>query len=148
MSIQQRKLSDSIDPGKIHIRVLKIVFFLLIGACFLPFFTVTEQSVAAEDCECKVCHGPAGPHGSGFQAACYAPWRSPTSSSGLIWYPSPLEQRARVPMLSMQLHRATTIPATPVIIMACLLPWLPRIHRSCRWASPCLQAMRPTTDVH
>jgi len=67
-----------------------ILFFLVAGSLFLIFAMGTQQATAqlCPECECKVCHGPVGPHSGGYPGCDACHGNPPINSSGLVWYPA------------------------------------------------------------
>jgi len=71
-------------PASKKAMVILLSFFLVLAAF---------SAVNAQDCECKNCHGPNGPHSGGFPGcdAChgYPPVVNQPGDGGLVHYPSP-----------------------------------------------------------
>lgn len=70
--------------------MVKSAFFLSLITFFL-FLSYTEgpQQAFAEENECKVCHGPVGPHINGYPGCDACHGYPPVSSAGLVFDPLP-----------------------------------------------------------
>ena len=91
MSILGRRQRQCFGAGNARIaEVVKAAVLLSLAAFFLFFiFAVDVQKATAEDCECKICHGPQGPHSGGYPGCDACHGNPPVNSSGVVWFPSP-----------------------------------------------------------
>jgi predicted CxxxxCH...CXXCH cytochrome family protein len=72
--------------------VLRSVILLSLAAgALLLAITGTQQATAqvCPQCECKICHGPVGPHAGGFPGCDACHGFPPINSAGLVFFPEP-----------------------------------------------------------
>jgi len=71
----------------------KAAILLPFAAIFLFLFAAVDIEQASTQecppCECKVCHGPVGPHAGGYPACDSCHGFPPVNSAGLVFIPSP-----------------------------------------------------------
>ena len=75
-------------PG---LRKAAILFPLAAILLFLLVAVDTKQGATQEcpPCECKVCHGPVGPHAGGYPGCNTCHGFPPVDNAGLVFFPSP-----------------------------------------------------------